>query len=125
MAAWAEDAYLTAESDQELLYNDSDVRLKRNIVTIEGALEKVKRLRGVNFEWEDGTDRPKGLQMGMIAQEVIEIVPEVVERTGVNYSMSTSSLVALLVEAVKEQQRTIEDQQKQIDALKAEVSSLR
>jgi hypothetical protein len=81
----------------------SSIRLKENIEPIDNALDKVKRLRGVYFEWKnDGTH-----DMGMIAEEVGEVIPEVVEYedNGVDAtSMSYSRLVALLVEAIKEQQ---------------------
>jgi hypothetical protein len=90
-------------------YNDSDACLKQDVSTIENALEKVKHLRGVNFRWKNTEMHSEGLQMGMIAQEVNDVVPEVVEKKGEYYSMNTSSLVALLVEAIKEQQRQIEE----------------
>jgi hypothetical protein len=96
--------------------NDSDERLKKNIRTIDNALDKVARLRGVTFEWKDTQNHPEGQQMGLIAQEVEEIVPEVVEKKGEYYSMATSNLVALLIEAVKEQQEQIEDLKAQLQA---------
>ncbi len=82
----------------------SDKRLKKNIVTIQNALEKVSRLRGVNFKWKDSSDN-ESLKMGMVAQEVEEVVPEVVHTA--DDEMKTKAveyayLVGLLVEAVKE-----------------------
>jgi hypothetical protein len=90
-------------------YNDSDMRLKENIRTIEDALEKVKNLRGVFYKWKDTEARGEGQQVGMIAQEVQEVVPEVVQRKGEYYSMANASLVPLLIEAIKEQQKKIEE----------------
>ncbi|MBI2591269.1 MAG: tail fiber domain-containing protein [Candidatus Brennerbacteria bacterium] len=80
--------------------NTSDARLKTNIRTIDNAIAKVIKLRGVNFEWKAN---PGINQMGFIAQEVLPVVPEVVG-LGMNdyYSMSAGQLTALLVEAVKE-----------------------
>jgi hypothetical protein len=83
-------------------FNDSDRRLKKNISTIDRALEKVNNLRGVNFEWKDQSKYSQGLQMGFIAQEVEQVVPEVVDPSGDHYTMQYAPLTALLVEAVKE-----------------------
>ena len=92
----------------------SDERLKQNIEPISDALSIVDQLKGVHFEWRK--DGKKSL--GFIAQEVEKVLPELVTESedlndgeiykGVNYSV----MVAVLVEAVKEQQ-------KQIDELKA------
>lgn len=100
----------------------SDIRFKKNIRTVENALDKVKSLRGVYFNWNKDAfpDRNFGAQdeLGFIAQEVEKVVPEIVtkENTKDEYrSVKYDKLVALLVEAIKEQQ-------KQIDSLKIEVS---
>lgn len=85
--------------------------LKDNVKTYENALETVKKLRGVSFNWKD-SGKPS---VGLIAEEVEDVVPEVVAHdgktvTGVNYS----SLVGVLVEAVKEQQGLIKEQQAEL-----------
>lgn len=85
--------------------NDCDSTLKKNIITIENGLIKVMRLRGVEFEWKD--NREPGKRIGFIAQEVKEIVPEIVEGEEGSMSIQTSQITALLVEAVKQQQRQI------------------
>ncbi len=82
--------------------NDSDERLKKNVTTIENALEKVQKLRGVSFEWKETENHPEGKQLGFIAQESTGIVPEVIDKKGEYYSMQYAPLTALLVEAVKE-----------------------
>jgi hypothetical protein len=96
----------------------SDIRFKKNIKTVENALDKVKALRGVYFNWKQEAfpDKNFGAQdeLGFIAQEVEQVVPEIVskENTKDEYrSIKYDKLVALLVEAIKEQQ-------KQIDSLK-------
>jgi trimeric autotransporter adhesin len=94
--------------------NDSDERLKKNIVTIPNALERVMKLRGVNFEWKETENHEEGVQMGFIAQEAVEVIPEVVDKKGEYYSMEYASINAILVEAIKEQQKQIEELQKQI-----------
>jgi trimeric autotransporter adhesin len=90
-------------------WNDSDERLKKNIKTIESPLKKVLALRGVNYEWKDTTNHDKGLQIGFIAQETMKILPEVVSNNGGTFAMQYAPITALLVEAIKEQQKKIED----------------
>jgi hypothetical protein len=84
----------------------SDERLKENIKTIENAIDKVSSLRGVEFEFKE--DHKK--QIGVIAQEVEKVIPQVVGDNpdgfkGVQYG----NLVGLLIEAIKEQQKQIEE----------------
>jgi len=98
-------------------YNDSDGRLKKNIETIPKALDKVQKLRGVNFEWKESQNHEPGRKMGFIAQESETVIPEVVSNSGYTYSMQYAPITALLVEAIKEQQNIIEEQQKRIEAL--------
>ncbi len=88
---------------------NSDERLKENVETIPDALDKVKQLRGVEFDHKNTGDHC----LGVIAQEVEKIVPDVVYEDvhGVK-SVAYMNMVALLIEAVK-------DQQKQIDELKS------
>jgi hypothetical protein len=100
---------LSLTSDGTLTGSTSDQRLKKNIVTIPHALEKVLALRGVTFNWKDSSDPKK--MMGMIAQEVKQVVPELVFQNesdgyyGINYGETTG----LLVEAIKEQQKMIQE----------------
>jgi hypothetical protein len=88
----------------------SDERIKTNIKTIENALDKVILLRGV--EYNDIRIEPERKKIGLIAQEVELIIPEVV-RTGDDglKGIEYQNLVGLLIEAIK-------DQQKQINELK-------
>jgi hypothetical protein len=99
-------------------YTDSDIRKKKNIHTISSSLEKVLHLRGVNFEWIDTESHCNGPQMGFVAQEVISVVPEVVDKNGDSYTMQYAPLTALLVEAIKEQQEVIESLKREIEVLK-------
>ncbi len=85
----------------------SERRWKTNIETIPDALEKVQRLRGVYFDWKGNGQQ----DIGMIAEEVGEVIPEVVayEPDGDDArSLDYARLVAVLVEAVKAQQDRIE-----------------
>jgi hypothetical protein len=77
--------------------SNSDIRLKSNIEQITGALGKVASLRGVTFDMENAR------RVGVIAQEVQKVVPEVVSTTEQGYlAVSYGNLTALLIEAVKE-----------------------
>ncbi len=75
----------------------SDIRLKKNINTIEQALDKVMLMRGVTYEWKDD-NRRKGERIGLIAQEVEKILPEVVDADDNGYkSVQYSVMVALVI----------------------------
>jgi len=100
----------------------SDLRYKTNIRPVYNALDKVKALRGVYFNWnkEAFPDKNFGTkdELGFIAQEIENVVPEIVtkDNTKEEYrSVKYDKLVALLVEAIKEQQI-------QIDSLKIELN---
>ena len=89
----------TASGD---IASNSDERLKQNIVTIENALNKVSQMRGVYFDMKA---RPGFRKVGLIAQEVEKVLPEVVstDAEGDNIkSVAYASIVGLLIEAVKE-----------------------
>jgi hypothetical protein len=86
----------------------SDARVKDNVEPIENALEKVISLRGVSYTRKDIDD--KSPKIGVIAQEVLPIIPEVVSKDqNGNYSVSYGNMVGLLIEAVKEQQKQIDE----------------
>lgn len=94
----------------------SDIRAKKNIETIEDALEKVSLLRGVTFDWDNDVEERA---TGVIAQDVEKVLPEAVRdnaETGFK-SVAYGNMVGLLVEAIKEQQT-------QIDELKDKVKKL-
>src|SRR3989344_1576719 len=115
----------------------SDEKLKKNIYPIQNALNKIKQINGVSFEWKN--DNKKSI--GLIAQNVEKVFPEIVsvdEYTGLK-SVEYGNLVALLIEAVKElniqlvyleelrkeQQNKIEKQQLQIQELRNEIEKLK
>jgi hypothetical protein len=86
----------------------SDARVKDNVETITGALSKVKSLRGVSYTRNDSED--KSLKIGIIAQEVLKVLPEVVQQDDQGkYSVAYGNMVGLLIEAIKEQQQQIEE----------------
>ncbi len=83
-------------------YNSSSITLKDNVRTYENALDTVNKLRGVKFDWKD-SGKPA---VGLIAEEVEGVIPEVVAHDGTNATgVNYASLVGVLVEAVKELQQ--------------------
>ena len=91
-------------------YYSSDERLKENIVTLDGALDKVKAMRGVTFDWKELSEEERktihsheGHDLGVIAQEVQAQYPELVHERDHGYlSVDYVKLTAVLIEAVKE-----------------------
>jgi hypothetical protein len=102
----------------------SDRRIKENIKTIDNALDKVLSLRGVYYNKID--DPNKERCVGYIAQEVMEVVPELVvysEELDM-YNMNYGPMVGMLTEAVKEHHAKTVAQQAEIDTLKQQVQAL-
>jgi hypothetical protein len=102
----------------------SDSRFKKNLLPIEGSLSKIRKLEGISFEWktEEYKDRgfPDGRQYGVIAQQVEKVLPEIV-KVGPDGSKSVAytEIIPVLIEAIKEQQKTIEKQQEEIRLIKS------
>jgi hypothetical protein len=100
----------------------SDARLKTNISDLGGGLEQVRAMRPVTYEWtpDDGADQDPTdgqvadadeARIGLIAQEVAEIVPEAVVESGDDgpLGLAYDMLIPVLIDAVNEQQETIEE----------------
>jgi hypothetical protein len=87
----------------------SDLSLKEDIQIIPDALNKLKTLRGVTFTRNDIEDKVKR-HTGVIAQEVETVLPEAVmtDEKGIK-SVAYGNMVGLLIEAMKEQQKQIEE----------------
>ena len=107
--------------------------MKENIRPIENAIDKIKQINGVHYRWKDeveelGFSPTQKEEVGVIAQEVEKVIPEAVKpapfdhhkgesKSGENYlTVQYEKLVPLLIEAIK-------DQQKQIDELKAKLNA--
>jgi hypothetical protein len=83
----------------------SDIRTKSNIKPLENSLSKVLSLQGVSF-----TKNSTGEEnIGFIAQDVLDVIPEIVKEVDGYYSVAYANVVALLVEAIKEQEIRIQD----------------
>ncbi len=113
------DASISGDIEASDFLYSSDMRLKKNIATVSG-LDIITQLRGVSFDWINGGES----SIGFIAQEVESVVPELVNTRDSDgfKSVKYANINAYLVEAVKEQQKMIEDQQRQIDELQALIS---
>jgi hypothetical protein len=89
-----------------IAYYSSDARLKNNITPIENALSKVLALSGVKWDWNENASpevRANVPNVGLIAQEVQQVLPEVVtERKDGYLALDYNKLIGLLVEAIKE-----------------------
>jgi hypothetical protein len=123
---------ITATAEITAYY--SDRRLKTDIVTIENALVKVKKLNGVTYRPNEiaksfGLDTDSDV-VGLFADEVEQVLPQAVKpapfdldengnsKSGENYkTIQYEKVVPLLVEAIKDQQKIIEEQQSKIDLL--------
>jgi hypothetical protein len=96
-------------ADGTLTTTTSDIRLKENIEPLNNSLEKVLKLQGVNYTWK--SDSLHIRKIGFIAQDMEKVFPEFVFTNpndgykGINYP----DITAVLTEAIKEQQKQIED----------------
>ena len=119
----------------------SDIRLKKDIQPLNGALDKVLQLRGVSFycknkeemaaaKGKDVNNFSYGFgpekQIGVIAQEIEKVVPELVVTDNDGFkAVKYENLTPLLIEAIKEQQTIIEKQQKENDEMKKEMAEMK
>ena len=104
-------------SNDVVAFSTSDKRLKENIKPLDSALDKVLQINGVSFDWKALTEEEKktihgnqGHDIGVIAQEVEEVLPEVVHTRDNGYkAVKYEKIVPLLIQAIKEQQKQIEE----------------
>jgi len=108
---------LTATGDV-VAYYSSDKRLKDNIVRIENPLEKVGKIGGYTFDWNDKQETYTGKDVGVIAQEIQEVLPELVtERDNGYLAVKYEKMVPLLIESIKELKQEIDDIKQKCDCL--------
>ena len=119
-ASVAENLYVggTVYATGDVIASASDARLKKNVKHIPAALSKVMALNGYTFNWDTeatsaaGINRGTATEVGVIAQEVQAVLPEAVCPAPGNNDFLTvkyDRLVALLIEAIKDQQHQIDD----------------
>lgn len=114
--------------------SNSDIRLKKDVEPLRGALDKVLRIQGLRYRFDgakvdpagDLTNEDENLHLGFSAQDLEQVVPEAVEYfpTMDQYGVSYGALVPVLVEAIKEQQTQIDTLQKQLDAIQQRLDAL-
>lgn len=107
----------------------SDRRMKRDFAELADPLKKVMAIRGVSYDWRGDEfpeqDFPSARQIGFVAQEVGAVLPEVVVEGEDGYqAVNYDAMVAVLVEAIKEQQRDLEKKTSTIGDLDARVAEL-
>ena len=94
----------------------SDARVKENIITVDNALSKVLALRGVYYNRIDTDNSIR--KIGVIAQETLPIIPEVVTKGNDEiYTVAYGNMAGLFIEAIKEQQTQIEELKNKLDGL--------
>ena len=101
----------------------SSLRYKNNIQPITNPLDKIAKMRGVTYNWKDSGEP----DVGLIAEEVIDILPEIVsfEKNGHDaFGIDYSKLTSLLLESIKAQQNMIEGQNKKIQALEEKLEKI-
>ncbi len=100
----ATDGRIDASNDV-VAFSTSDIRLKDNIKTIDKALDKVNSIQGIEFDWieKEEVHGNKGHDIGVIAQEIEKILPDVVTTRDSGYkAVKYEKIVPLLIEAIKE-----------------------
>lgn len=98
------------------IWSNSDISLKENVELIQNPIQKVQSLNGVSYNWK--ADQNKDKHIGLIAQDVEAAVPECVTDNNGIKGVEYTKLTSLLVEAIKDQQKQIEDLQQEIKRLK-------
>ena len=87
-------------------YYSSDIRLKENVTPIPNALEKVNKISGNTYDWKEGYDEVhshKGNDVGVIAQEIEQILPQIVTNRDSGFkAVQYEKMIPLLIEAIKE-----------------------
>jgi hypothetical protein len=108
-------------SNDIVAFNSSDERLKENITPIANALDKVKSLTGVEFDWKPEHKEAhghEGRDTGIIAQQVLAVMPTAVRTNDTGYlAVRYEKLISLLIEGMKEQQTQIDELKTKLDGL--------
>jgi len=103
-----------------IAFQSSDERLKDNIKVIENASDKVSQLRGVEFDWNDNQEIYEGHDVGVIAQDVEKVLPELVDTRKDGYkAVKYEKMVALLIEAIKDLQEENKEIRSELENLKS------
>ena len=91
-------------------FSSSDERLKDNLKLISDPLEKISKINGYEFDWNDKQDTYTGHDVGVVAQEIEQVLPEVVTERDDGYkAVKYEKLVPLLIESIKELSAKVEE----------------
>ena len=117
---FSDDIHVTGtikSSDDIIAFASSDKELKNNIQPIQNSLEKINKISGNSFDWnEDKQDIYKGKDYGVIAQEIEEVLPElVITRENGYKAVKYDKLVSLLIEGIKDLSKEVEELKRKID----------
>jgi hypothetical protein len=99
-------------SNDVVAFSTSDARFKTNITSISNALNKITQIGGYEFDWIPNQEYHgfEGHDVGVIAQEIEKVLPEVVKERDNGYkAVKYEKIVPLLIEAIKEQQKQIDE----------------
>ncbi len=99
----------------------SDLRLKKNIQNLNYGLSTVLKMRPVSYQWK-ADSLSQASNLGFIAQEMAQLVPEVVISEGDTYGMKYADLIPVLTKAIQEQQAEIEVLKKENEALRSKTT---
>ncbi|MCK4664469.1 MAG: tail fiber domain-containing protein [Bacteroidales bacterium] len=107
------------------LTQNSDKRLKENIVNMENVLPNVLNINPVYFEFKNKKTHPSGRHIGFIAQEIEPLFPELIKKDSKGFlSIEYSNMTAVLLQAIKEQQTIIEKQNKENEKLEMQLKQI-
>ena len=99
-------------------FGSSDERLKDNISYIHRPIDKINKIGGYKFTWNDKQDTYLGKDVGVLAQEIESVLPEIVTTRGSGYkTVKYEKIVPLLIEGIKELDKKIKDIEKNCDCL--------
>ena len=105
-------------SGDVIAFGSSDRRLKDNITPIENPLEKMDKIGGYTFVWNDNQSTYTGKDVGVVAQEIEEILPELVTTRATGYkAVKYEKIVPLLIESIKELQKKVQKIEENCDCL--------
>ena len=105
-------------SGDVIAFGSSDERLKDNIQPISEPLYKLSKVGGYTFDWNDKQDTYEGSDVGVIAQEIHKVLPEVVaERDNGYLGVKYEKIVPLLIESIKELKEEVDDIKKKCKCL--------
>jgi hypothetical protein len=105
-------------SGDVIAFNSSDERFKDNIKPISEPLWKLSKIGGYTFDWNDNQDVYKGHDVGVIAQEIHKVLPEVVGEKNDGYlGVKYEKIVPLLIESIKELKQEVDEIKQKCDCL--------